>query len=168
MFKAVLVATADVVKRQYLRYFEMEVTEETKQKLDSARTHNIDSEDVMGMFSANQSRAPHATLLFISSKIKAKKNNTLAYLSSHPESETVVRKAVTVGAKLRRCTQGLWQNCRVSSPLRPQTKCRRRRKEKGKRWKRKCQGDHELFGSGFWSSFPVTRQPIDRTSFGYP
>ena len=29
-FKAVLVATADVVKRQYHRYFEMEVTEEMK------------------------------------------------------------------------------------------------------------------------------------------
>ena len=54
----------------------------------------------MGMFNANQSRAPHATLLFISSKIKATNNNTLAYLSSHPESETLVRKAVTVGAKL--------------------------------------------------------------------
>ena len=59
----------------------------------------------MGMFSANQSRAPHASLLFISSKIKATNNNTLVYLSSHPESETLVRKAVTVGTKLRRCTQ---------------------------------------------------------------
>ena len=59
----------------------------------------------MGMFSANQSRAPHASLLFISSKIKATNNNTLVYLSSHPESETLVRKAVTVGTKLRHCTQ---------------------------------------------------------------
>ena len=113
----------------------MNVTEEIKQKLDSARTHNIDSEEVMGMFSANQSRAPHATLLFISSKIKAKKNNTLAYLSSHPESETLVRKAVTVGAKLRRCTQK--SVAELQSELSTRIANKMQKKEQGERMEKK-------------------------------
>ena len=34
-------------------------------KLASANTHQMDSEEVMGMFSASQARAPCATLLII-------------------------------------------------------------------------------------------------------
>ena len=67
----------------------MEVTDDLRSKLASARTHNMDSEEVMGMFSAGQARAPRATLLFISSKIRARKNNTLKFILSHPESALV-------------------------------------------------------------------------------
>ena len=45
----------------------MEITDDIRSKLNSARTHNMDSEEVMDMFSASQVRAPRATLLFISS-----------------------------------------------------------------------------------------------------
>ena len=106
MFKAVLGATTEVITKQYQRYHhDMEVSDEMKRKLASARTHNIDSEEVMGMFSAAQARAPRATLLFISSKIRAKKNNTTAYISSHAEAEALVMKSVTVAAKLKRSSQ---------------------------------------------------------------
>ena len=51
-FKAVLTATMSVIQRQYQRYYAMEVSEDVTSKLESARTHNMDSEEVMGMFSA--------------------------------------------------------------------------------------------------------------------
>ena len=73
-----------VVQRQYKNYYLMEITDEIRSKLTSARTRNIDSEEVMGMVSASQGRAPRATLLFICSKIRSKKNKTLDYISSHP------------------------------------------------------------------------------------
>ena len=71
------------------------------EKLSSARTHNMDSEEVMGMFSANQVRAPHASLLFTSSKIRAKNKKTLEFLSEHPDVEITLKKAVPAAAKLR-------------------------------------------------------------------
>ena len=52
MFKAVLGATIEVITKQYQRYHDMEVSDEMKRKLASATMHNIDSEEVMGMFSA--------------------------------------------------------------------------------------------------------------------
>ena len=79
----------------------MDVDDNMMEKLSSARTHNMDSEEVMGMFSANQVRAPHATLLFTSSKIRAKKNKTLEFLSEHPDVEMTLKKAVPAAAKLR-------------------------------------------------------------------
>ena len=79
----------------------MDVDDTIMEKLSSACTHNMDSEEVMGMFSANQVRAPHAPLLFTSSKIRAKKNKTLEFLSEHPDVEMTLRKAVPAAAKLR-------------------------------------------------------------------
>ena len=72
----------------------MEVTDDLRSKLASARTHNMDSEEVMGMFSAGQARAPRAMLLFISSKIRARKNHTLEFIQSHPEYERIVKTSV--------------------------------------------------------------------------
>ena len=69
MMKAVLQAVHEVINRQYNNYYNTEDTDDRRCILESARTHNIDSEEVMGMFSANIARAPRATLLFVSSKI---------------------------------------------------------------------------------------------------
>ena len=80
VFKDVLAAIMSVVQRQYKNYYAMEVTDDLRSKLASARTHNMDSEEVMDMFSAGQARAPRATLLFISSKIRARKNHTLEFI----------------------------------------------------------------------------------------
>ena len=98
-------STMSIIQRQYQRYYAMEVSEDVTSKLESARTHNMDSEEVMGMFSAGQSRVPRATLLFLSSKIRAKKNKTLPYLLSPPEAERRVMQSVPAAAKLRRQAQ---------------------------------------------------------------
>ena len=49
------------------------MTAELKKETESARSHNIDAEEVMGMFSAAKQCAPNATLCFLSSRMKAKK-----------------------------------------------------------------------------------------------
>ena len=68
MVKACLSSVIQLLERQYARYFRLGITEELKKQTESARSHNIDSEEVMGMFSAAQQRAPNATLDFLSSK----------------------------------------------------------------------------------------------------
>ena len=134
MLKAVIVSIMSVVQRQYKNYYSMEITDDIRSKLTSARTHNMDSEEVMGMFSALQIRAPHATLLFISSKIRSKKNKTLDYILSHPESERIVKTSVSAAAKLK---------CRVrveASELNKnynegsQTKCRKGKTLSEEKW----------------------------------
>ncbi|KAK6177153.1 hypothetical protein SNE40_015313 [Patella caerulea] len=105
VMKGVLNSTLEVIMRQYKTYFEMTWDDSTREKLSSARTHNMDSEEVMDMFSAMQERAPAATLLYISSKIRAKKTKTVNYLHKHPDSETVIMQAVPIAAKFRRKTQ---------------------------------------------------------------
>ena len=69
MIKGVQRATLEVSKKQYQRYYAMDVDDNMMENLSSARTHNMDSEEVMGMFSANHVRAPYTTLLFTLSKI---------------------------------------------------------------------------------------------------
>ena len=54
MLKATILATLDVLERQYSKYFSMDVTETLRQETMSARCHNIDAEEIMGMFSAAQ------------------------------------------------------------------------------------------------------------------
>ena len=82
MMKACVTAAIDVLERQYKVYFSMEVTDTLMEQTATARTHNIDSEELMGMFSAIQQQTPAATLCYISSKIRAKKNRTVDYLDS--------------------------------------------------------------------------------------
>ena len=43
-------------------------------------SHDIDAEEVMGMFSAIKEKAPNAKLWYLSSKMRAKKNNVVDYL----------------------------------------------------------------------------------------
>ena len=65
MAKACLTAVVTVLERQYKRYFTLDITEELKAETKSARSHNIDAEEVMGMFSAAQKKAPNATLGYL-------------------------------------------------------------------------------------------------------
>lgn len=106
MLKSLLAATMQVIQNQYKRYYEMEdMSHDELQKLNTARTHNMDSEELMGMFSALHARAPRATLIFNSSKIRAKKNKTFQYLKSCPNAEQLVQNSITAAAKLKRNTQ---------------------------------------------------------------
>jgi hypothetical protein len=72
-FKSCCVATVTVLKRQYARYFAMVVTEDLLEETRSARTHNIDVEEIMGMFSAYRERAKAACMDYLETKMLARK-----------------------------------------------------------------------------------------------
>jgi hypothetical protein len=78
-------AVVHVIERQYQRYHTT-VNDSNFEQLNnmsaSARLHNIDSEQVMGMFSSLLNRAPNSTILFMSAKIRAQKNKTLDFLDT--------------------------------------------------------------------------------------
>ena len=85
-FKAVLTATMCVIQRQYQRYYTMEVSEDVTSKLESARTHNMDSEEVMGMFSAGQWTVScptcHSLVLVIKDSRQEKQDSPISPISS--------------------------------------------------------------------------------------
>ena len=104
MMHACLAAVTEVLDRQYRKYFTIEVTEILKEETKPARAHNIDAEEIMGMFSAAQNKAPNATLCFLSSKLRAQKNGTVAYLDKLPKErrDTILKKAVKLGQLQRK------------------------------------------------------------------
>ena len=63
--KVCLTAVVTVLERQYDRYFAMDVSKKLEET-ESARCHNIDAEEIMGMFSAAKDNAPNATLNYLS------------------------------------------------------------------------------------------------------
>ena len=71
MLAACLTATITVLERQYKRYFEMDLTSELRKQTETARSHNIDAEEVMGMFSAiKKGFQCHTVLPFIQNASK--------------------------------------------------------------------------------------------------
>ncbi|XP_047138521.2 uncharacterized protein LOC124814655 [Hydra vulgaris] len=103
MTLACLIAVEDVLNRQYSRYFSLTVTETFKEETASARLHNIDSEELMGMFSDAKVRAPNATICYISCKLRSKKNRTVDYLDTLDLSlrEKIVKWSISVARKNR-------------------------------------------------------------------
>ncbi|XP_047137209.1 uncharacterized protein LOC124813769 [Hydra vulgaris] len=79
-----LSAVVNVIDRQYKRLFNLNTTDKLKAQTLSARLHNIDSEELMGMFSAAKQKAPNATLCFLSAKLRACKNKTTEFLYEKP------------------------------------------------------------------------------------
>uniref|UniRef100_A0A2C9JTC5 Uncharacterized protein n=1 Tax=Biomphalaria glabrata TaxID=6526 RepID=A0A2C9JTC5_BIOGL len=103
MFKDCLSSIASVIQRQYESFLCMDESELMKLEAESARSHNMDSEEVVGMFSAEKKRAPSATVCYISSKVRSKKNKTVAYLDSLTESARKERVEWAMGAaRIRR------------------------------------------------------------------
>eukprot|EP00112_Aurelia_sp_Birch-Aquarium-sp1_P020961 Seg5518.2 transcript_id=Seg5518.2/GoldUCD/mRNA.D3Y31 product="hypothetical protein" protein_id=Seg5518.2/GoldUCD/D3Y31 len=105
MVKESLKAASDVIQRQYKKYFDEDVLpdileEETK----SCRLNNIDCEEIMGMFSAAKNRAPNATLCYLSSKMRSKKNNTVSYLDNLESKlrEDLIKRSVPIASKDRK------------------------------------------------------------------
>ncbi|KAK6174994.1 hypothetical protein SNE40_013537 [Patella caerulea] len=93
MVSACLLATVSVLERQYQRYFELDITEQLRKETVSARSHNIDAEEVMGMFSAGKERAKNATTDFLVARMRGKKNKVVHWLDGmYPENK---EKAVT-------------------------------------------------------------------------
>ncbi|XP_064605780.1 uncharacterized protein LOC135470675 [Liolophura sinensis] len=105
MMQAVLEEIAVVLERQYSRYFSLELTEQLRKETESARSHNIDAEEIMGMFSAAQKRSPNSTICHLSSKLRAQKNKVMDYLdrldSDTLTLQSVLKTAVSRGRKQR-------------------------------------------------------------------
>ena len=96
MISVCIAAVLNVLNRQYARYLELDITEDLRRQTASARLHNMDAEAVMGMISAEKHRSPNVTVCFLSSKMRAIKNKTVACLDSFgpEEREKVVQWAV--------------------------------------------------------------------------
>ena len=92
-------AVITVLERQYERYFGMDLTDALREETKSARFHNIDAKEIMGMFSAAKQHSPNATICYLSARMRAKKNRTIEYLDSmEPEQrEKLVRWSIGKG-----------------------------------------------------------------------
>ncbi|XP_014674001.1 PREDICTED: uncharacterized protein LOC106814216 [Priapulus caudatus] len=103
MLAACLKSIIEVIERQYHRYFEMDVTEQLREQTQSARCHNIDSEEIMGMFSAGKERAKHANLDFLVARMRGRKNKVVEWLDDMgiEKREKIVTWAIGRGRKKR-------------------------------------------------------------------
>ena len=103
MTSACLITVEDVLNRQYSGYFSLTVTETFKEETASARLHNIDSEELMGMYSDAKVRATNATTCYISCKLRSKKNRTVDYLDTLDLSlrEKIVKWSINAARKNR-------------------------------------------------------------------
>ena len=97
------------MERQYKKYFECEITEQLRKETESARSHNIDAEEIMGMFSATKKKSPNATLCYTSCKMRALKNRTLKYLDNLDKDtrDNVLKKAVLLEREQRKSRKEL-------------------------------------------------------------
>lgn len=82
----------------------MDISDELQKQTESARLHNIDAEEVMGMFSAGKERANNATIGFLSARMRARKNSVVSYLDSLTEEkrQSAIDFAVGMARKRRR------------------------------------------------------------------
>jgi hypothetical protein len=131
---ACLDAVQVVLKRQYKRYFSLSITETLKEETASARLHNIDSEEIVGMFSDAKGRCPNATICYMSSKLRCKKNKTVDFLDSlDPLSrEKVVKWSIHVARNKRKRNRMQHVEIRAQISRREISK-RQKMDEKGKR-----------------------------------
>ena len=97
------------MERQYKKYFECEITEQLRKETESARSHNIDAEEIMGMFSATKKKSPNATLCYISCKMRALKNRTFKFLDNLEKDtrDNVLKKTVLLGREQRKSRKEL-------------------------------------------------------------
>ena len=106
MMQACLMTIVGVLERQYKKYFDLDIslcTNKLREEIKSARSHNIDAEEIMGMFSAAQQKSPNATVCYLGSKMRAQKNKTVDYLDNFPEErqQHIVKVAIPLARKTR-------------------------------------------------------------------
>ena len=75
MTKVCITAIITVHERQYKRYFETNISEQLRRETELCRLHNIDAEEIMGIFSSPK----HATLCFLSPIMHARKNRIVPW-----------------------------------------------------------------------------------------
>lgn len=97
-------AIIGVLDRQYKRYLEMEITDELREETQTVRLHNIDSEELMGMFSAGKERAKNANVDFLSARMRARKNKVVPWLDGmfDDKREEIVTWAIGRARRKRR------------------------------------------------------------------
>ena len=104
--KACLLATIDVLGRQYKAYFtdDWHISDQLRCETKSARCHNMDAEEVMGMFSAAKHKATNATVCYLSCKMRAQKNGTVDFLDrlEKTKRDELLMKVVHLGQQQRR------------------------------------------------------------------
>jgi len=105
MMTACLQTVIDVLERQYKKYFigDWEISERLRLETKSARSHNMDAEEVIGMFSAAKQKAVNATTCFLSCKMRAQKNRTIDYLDrlEKIKRDQIIIQAIQIGGKQR-------------------------------------------------------------------
>jgi len=82
MMRYCLIAIVDVINHQYKKHFSWDLHETLEEETKSARSHNIDAEQMVGMFSVAQQRSPNATLCYLSCRLLGQKNGTVAFLDN--------------------------------------------------------------------------------------
>ena len=107
LVRSCLSAVMAVIDRQYKRQFDTAVSDELKAQTKSARLHNIDSEELMGMFSAAKQKAANATLCFLSSKLRACKNASTEFLreKTPSEKEQIISWAISAARQMRQANR---------------------------------------------------------------
>ena len=76
MMESVISASLTVLDRQNKNYFGIDLSERLAEETGSARCHNMYGKKIMGIFSALQKKSPHATICYLSCKMRAQKNRT--------------------------------------------------------------------------------------------
>jgi hypothetical protein len=65
MLTLCLDAVMSAIHRHYTKQFEILQTDDLKAQTQTARLHNINAEELMGMFSAAKDKAPNAPLCYL-------------------------------------------------------------------------------------------------------
>jgi hypothetical protein len=124
-----------VLKKQYGTLFDLSTLQliELGEQSAGARIHNIDAEEIVGMFSAAQTKAPNATIPYISSRIRAKKNLTLQTLIENRPSSASFEKVIHAAGRIRRTRKA--EKDRLVQELRKRISQKRQMREEASRRK---------------------------------
>jgi hypothetical protein len=140
MFISMLQAVVEVLRRQYKRYlcWQDEQYDELRATLSTARTHNIDAEEIMGMYSAAVARAPNSCTMYQSAVIRATKNKTLQHLDEMDETEReqIINKAVPYAAKLKKTDKTKVKELQTELSKRIATKTQKKTQTERKRFEK--------------------------------
>ena len=103
---ALLKGSVSVLERQLSEYLTGSLSSPTPEQLKDAKpapAHNMESERILALTDSQWRRAPNATMGFIDSKVRGKKNNTLESLrcKSFDEQDQLISFAVTKARKFR-------------------------------------------------------------------
>ena len=92
-----------IIKRQMSWYLDHDPTEEERDLSASAPLHNIEAERIMAVMDSMKRKSHTASMLNISSRLRAKRCNTLDWLGGLPvdRQEEIVHFSVTRGREFR-------------------------------------------------------------------